>query len=149
MNIAIKEVAQNNISDIIALRVGDLQKAYIETPLQSLQDASECPYYRPAGLYMDDILVGFAMYGFFPHEKQGGRVWLDRYLIDERYQGRGLGKIMLQALIEHLVHLYDCQEIYLSLYEDNRAAMNLYQKFGFRFNGELDINGEDVMVKKL
>ncbi|MNI95333.1 Spermine/spermidine acetyltransferase [compost metagenome] len=56
---------------------------------------------------------------------------------------------MLQSLIEHLVQLYDCNKIYLSLYEDNLAALTLYEKFGFQFNGELDINGEKVMVKEL
>ncbi|MBA9087920.1 diamine N-acetyltransferase [Fontibacillus solani] len=148
MNITIKDINQTNLSDIKSLRVADSQKKFIETPMQSLKDAEECSYYKPVGLYMDEILVGFAMYGFFPHEK-GGRVWLDRYLIDVKYQGRGLGKIMLHALIKHLYHLYSCHEIYLSLYNENVAAMNLYKAFGFHFNGEKDINGELVMVKQI
>ena len=89
------------------------------------------------------------MYGFFPIDGKNDQVWLDRYLIDEHFQGKGLGNIMLEALITHLIKIYNCNEIYLSLYEDNKRALHLYQKFGFQFNGELDINGEKVMVKVL
>ena len=48
-----------------------------------------------------------------------------------------------------LIKIYNCNEIYLSLYGDNKWALHLYQKFGFQFNGELDINGEKVMAKVL
>ncbi|BBP91811.1 hypothetical protein BsIDN1_54290 [Bacillus safensis] len=76
---------------------------------------------------------------------EDGRVWLDRFFIDERFQGRGLGKKMLDALIRHLTIIYKCNKIYLSIYEENKPAKNLYLKFGFQFNGELDFNGEKVM----
>ncbi|MCM3171891.1 MULTISPECIES: GNAT family N-acetyltransferase [unclassified Paenibacillus] len=147
MQIEIKNVDQNNLSDIISLRVHHTQQDYIETPAKCLQDAKDCPFYQPVGLYVDGVLVGFAMYGLFPNESEDGRVWLDRYLIDMQYQGRGLGKILLQSLIDHMVCLYSCTKIYLSLYENNKAAMKLYTQFGFRLNGEKDINGEHVMVK--
>lgn len=149
MNIEIRVVTKENLKEVLALDVSTPQKSYVESTKQCLEDAVECNYYQPAGLYKDRILVGFAMYGFFPREGQKGRVWLDRYLIDERFQGQGLGSIMLEALIAHLVKLYHCDEIYLSLYDDNRCALHLYQKFGFKFNGEKDINGEKIMIKIL
>lgn len=89
------------------------------------------------------------MYGAFEETDGEKRIWLDRFLIDHHFQGKGLGKQMLTALIEHLKQIYDCERIYLSLYEDNTVALTLYQKFGFKFNGELDINQEKVMVKIL
>ncbi|MGZ9586443.1 GNAT family N-acetyltransferase [Paenibacillus marinisediminis] len=149
MNIEIKAVTEENMDEILALHVDSTQESFIESTSQCLKDAEECHYYQPAGLYRDGELVGFAMYGLFPDEGTSGRVWLDRYLIDERFQGQGLGRAMLEALIEHLVDLYHCPRIYLSLYEDNQHALRLYQKFGFHFNGELDFNGEKVMVKEL
>lgn len=149
MNIEIREVTEENLKGILSLSVNEAQKSYIESTKQCLEDALEYSCYQPAGLYRDGDLVGFAMYGLFPREGQNGRVWLDRYLIDERFQGQGLGSIMLEALITHLVKLYHCDKIYLSLYDDNQHALNLYQKFKFKFNGELDINGEKVMVKAL
>ncbi len=56
---------------------------------------------------------------------------------------------MLKALIQHLADLYKCRRIYLSIFENNIHALCLYQRFGFHFNGELDFNGEKVMVKEL
>lgn len=149
MSIEIREITTKNLNEILSLHVRESQKSYIESTEQCLKDAVECNFYRPAGLYRNGELVGFAMYGFFPNEGQNGRVWLDRYLIDEEFQGQGLGSMMLEALIAHLVQLYHCDEIYLSLYGNNQRALHLYQKFGFNFNGEKDINGERVMVKKM
>lgn len=149
MNIEIRDVTKENLKEILSLHVSEAQKSYLESTEQCLEDARECNYYRPAGLYRDGVLVGFAMYGFFPLEGKKGRVWLDRYLIDEQFQGQGLGSIMLEALISHLNKLYKCNEIYLSLYETNQRALHLYEKFDFHFNGEEDINGEKVMVKVL
>jgi diamine N-acetyltransferase len=149
MNIEIREITAENLKEILALRVRDSQKSYIESIEQCLEDATECTSYQPVGLHRNGELVGFAMYGVFPCENKKSQVWLDRYLIDERFQGQGLGSRMLEALIAYLVQLYHCDEIYLSLFKNNQRALHLYRKFGFNFNGEKDINGESVMVKKL
>ncbi|MBK5484908.1 GNAT family N-acetyltransferase [Peribacillus sp. TH16] len=149
MTITINEVTNENVNDILKLGINTKQKSFIETTEQCLEEAMECKYYKPVGLYSDNSLVGFAMYGFFPEEGKNGRVWLDRFLIDARYQGLGLGSIMLKALIQRLTKEYNCNEIYLSVVEDNQAALHLYKKFNFTFNGELDINKEKIMVKKV
>ena len=149
MGIAIHDVTKDNEEEILDLRVATSQKNFIETTQQCLEEAKECAYYQPVGLYVDNKLVGFAMYGRFPNEQEQSRVWLDRFLIDANYQGMGYGKIMLQALIDKLVQEFSCQKIYLSIYEDNQSAIYLYQKFGFQFNGEFDVNNEKVMVKNI
>ncbi len=56
---------------------------------------------------------------------------------------------MLSALIQRLEQEYSCHEIYLSIIADNQGALHLYQKFSFKFNGEVDSNNEKIMVKKL
>ncbi|WP_285769261.1 GNAT family N-acetyltransferase [Peribacillus sp. SI8-4] len=149
MTVHIKEVTNENRAEILKLHIHERQRSFIETAAQCLQDASECKYYRPVGLYTDDTLVGFAMYGFFPGEGENGRVWLDRFFIDAKHQGQGLGTILLEALIERLTMEYECPEVYLSIVEENQAASHLYRKFGFAFNGEADGNNERVMVKKI
>lgn len=147
MNISIHDVTQENVQEILNLRVGELQQSFIETTEQCLDEAKECRFYKPVGLYADDSLVGFAMYGFFPGEKENGRLWLDRFLIDSKHQGLGYGTTILQALLQKLHEEYACPSIYLSIFEDNKAALHLYEKFDFHFNGELDVNHEKIMVK--
>ncbi|WP_342511592.1 GNAT family N-acetyltransferase [Sporosarcina sp. FSL K6-1522] len=149
MGITIHDVTQDNEEEILRLSVAESQTNFIETTEQCLEEAKECAYYKPVGLYVDNKLVGFAMYGRFPDEQEQSRVWLDRFLIDANYQGMGFGKMMLQALIDKLVEKYSCPKIYLSIYEDNHSAIYLYQKFGFQFNGEFDVNNEKVMVKNI
>ena len=149
MSISIHDVTKDNEEEILRLSVNESQTNFIETTKQCLEEAKECAYYKPVGLYADNELVGFAMYGCFPNEQENGRVWLDRFLIDANYQGMGYGTIMLEAMIQKLVQKFSCQKIYLSIYEDNHSALYLYKKFGFQFNGELDINDEKVMVKNI
>ncbi len=149
MSIEIREVTEENLKSILELKVGEGQESYIETTEQCLKEAAEEQWYEPVGLYKDRCLVGFAMYGLFINEDINGRVWLDRYLIDGKYQGKGLGSELLEALINHLADKYNYDEIFLSVYDDNMGAIRLYEKFGFKFNGEFDVNKEKVMVKKL
>ena len=41
---------------------------------------------------------------------------------------------------------YNPDEVYLSVYDNNKVAIKLYKKLGFKFNGKLDINGEKIMT---
>ncbi len=149
MTVIINEVTNDNINDILKLHINEEQQSFIETPQQCLDEAKACSNFKPVGLYWEKNLVGFAMYGFFPEEGINGRVWLDRFLIDAKHQGLGLGSIMLKALIQRLEQEYSCHEIYLSIIAGNQSAINLYQKFDFKFNGEVDDNDEKLMVKIL
>ncbi|WP_028042160.1 GNAT family N-acetyltransferase [Candidatus Stoquefichus massiliensis] len=147
MSITIRQVDLNHCSDVLKLEIEANQQNFIESIAECLEEARELVLWRPVELYYNEQLVGFAMYGLW-HEQNQDRVWLDRYLIDKRYQGQGLGKKILAQLLEHIYAEYQCQEIYLSLYDDNHRAMHLYQKFGFIITGEKDMNQETIMVKK-
>ncbi len=85
------------------------------------------------------------MYGLFMDYPPNGRVWLDRLLIGDPFQGKGYGKAALHILIQRLWEEYHYPEIYLSLFAGNDAAEHLYQSFGFAYIGERDTGGEDVM----
>lgn len=122
------------------------QSGLIESIPQCLEEAERSELWRPVGVYADGVLIGFAMYGRFEEPFAGERVWLDRFLIDKHFQGKGFGKAALSKLTERLFREYGTEEIYLSVYESNAAAIRLYRRQGFRFNGELDRNGEKVMV---
>jgi len=145
----IRDITALNKEEVLALHIADYQQDFIETTQQCLDEAEIDQRFMPVGLYKEGNAVGFAMYGVFPHEDDTQRVWLDRYFIDERYQHQGLGKYFLQQLIDFLQAKYNCQKIFLSVYDNNEVAIQLYQKFGFTFNGELDEKGEKVMVREV
>lgn len=94
--------------------------------------------------YDRTILIGFAMYGYFP-EPVPGQLWPDRLLIDKKHQGKGYGKQAVLLLLDRLHTEYQSGTVYLSVYENNPHAVKLYQQIGFKFNGKYDSKGERVM----
>ncbi|MEO4052541.1 GNAT family N-acetyltransferase [Solibacillus sp. CAU 1738] len=147
MNTEIRDITVDNVKEILALHVAQEQANYVETPEECLEEAKQDTHYIPVGLYVEETPVGFAMYGEFPDDIEGRRIWLDRYFIDSHYQGKGYGKLFCEHLLQFLTEKYGCNKIYLSVYEDNEIAINMYKKLDFHFNGELDIKGEKVMVR--
>ncbi|MHA6260081.1 GNAT family N-acetyltransferase [Sporosarcina sp. CAU 1771] len=147
MGIAIHDVTKYNYQEVLKLKVSKSQLNFIETTYESLVDSVKWKEYKPVGLYQDYQLVGFAMYGFFAEETKTGRLWIDRFLIDENYQGFGLGTLFMETLIQKVTEEYGQQAIYLSVYPENEGAFYLYEKFGFCVTGELDVNGEQIMKR--
>lgn len=146
--IIIKKVDKTNEKAVLQLKIAPSQDGFVETVQQCLNEAKQKSCWRPVAIYDDETLIGFAMYGFFWQYLPAGRLWLDRILIDQRYQGQGLGTIAIKTLIAQIRKEYLHQKIYLSVVEQNKPAIRLYQKLGFEFTGELDINKEKVMVLK-
>lgn len=133
--------------EALKLHISENQRGTIETVEECLNEADELELWKPMLISIDDVYVGFAMFGLWIYEGDHGRLWLDRFFIDEHHQGKGLAKLILPILLEKLYKDYAVDKIFLSVYETNELAIHLYEKLGFKFNGELDINNERVMVK--
>lgn len=148
MSLHIGEVTKENWRSVAALSVSEQQTHFIESNAFSL---AECLFEKNAkslGLYDDKTLVGYAMYGWPNRVKKSA--WLDRFMIDYHYQGKGYAKHFLPLLIRYIQQQYDCKTIYLSLHRDNTRALKLYEFFGFRLNGEIDKEGPVVgMIMEL
>lgn len=141
-------ITKDNENTVLNLKIKTQQLSFIESIEDCLKEAKELSLWRPVGIYDNQVLIGFAMYGLWKEEGTHGRVWLDRFLIDQRFQGKGYGKKALQAIIKHIYQEYGYPKIYLSLYEDNLVALHLYQSLGFVFNGGFDVHHERIMVHK-
>lgn len=145
MQLHIEKVTKNNELIIKTVVPFLAQENYIESVETCLEEAKQEGRWRPVGIYDEDTLVGFAMYGCF-HEQGEKRVWLDRFLIAKEHQNKGYGKAAVLLLVSQLVEEYQVQKVFLSVYEENTNAISLYQEIGFAFNGEVDTKGEKVMV---
>ena len=137
---------------IKGLQVSASQKTYIESAKECLRDYENNGYgiaWTLEGVYVAGEMVGFAMHGrqtfkILPYSQ----VWLDRFMIDERYQGRGYGGKVLQQLLPKIQQIYGCKKIYLSVKEDNIFAITLYKKFGFQKTIFKELKDERIMVRK-
>lgn len=139
-------INDKNREEVKSLSLFSEQVGFIESVSECLQEADEIKVWRPVGIYDGNILVGFAMYGYFPAPVPG-ELWLDRLLIDKKYQRQGYGRQAVLALLNRLYTEYgkDTETVYLSVYMNNPHAIQLYEGIGFRFNGKYDSKGEHIM----
>lgn len=90
----------------------------------------------------EDIPVGFVFYGYW---QEKDRYLLCRYMIDEKYQGKGYGKQALSIVVEQIRKQYGCRDVYLTLEDENTRAIHIYEDFGFMRTDEMD-ESEQVYV---
>ncbi|MGI5977055.1 MAG: GNAT family N-acetyltransferase [Candidatus Limivicinus sp.] len=147
MNLRIVPVTGENRTEAKKLSVTEDQKDFIEPVTECLREADEISDWETVCIYDGETVVGFAMYGYMSREPLP-RLWFDRLLIDRHFQHRGYGRKAVEAILRRIEKEFPGRDIYISAYEDNNAAISLYRSFGFRMNGELDINGEKIMVLK-
>ena len=160
MEIKLLPVNEDNKDAVLALSVREDQPfvAPNDVSLRQAEEANaEHPgVARPFGIYADDKLVGFCMFVFDPEEEdEDDRYWLWRFMIDQRYQGKGLGRDALHLLLDWVLTFPDGpSERFSTTYEPtNEAAKHLYTSFGFLPTGEKDCDdeedAEDVAVMML
>lgn len=146
MNLHFEPITSENRAQAEALEIASAQHGFVESVAECLLEADKRRCWRPVGIYDGDILVGFAMYGFFWEYLPFGRIWLDRLLIDYHYQGNGYGKAAVSELLLILHRKYRRNKVFLSVFDGNDTAIRMYQKAGFHYNGQTDVHGEKVMV---
>ena len=144
MNIELRPVDQSNRDDCVRLKVTAAQSEYIASNENSLEAAREhAEVARPFVIYADGVAVGFTMFAFEPdYDDPNDRYWLWRFMIDEQYQGRGIGKEALKSIVAYFKE-NGAANMRLSTKDSNTNAIHLYQSFGFRATGEV-IDGESV-----
>jgi diamine N-acetyltransferase len=154
--IELRKVDSNNIWEIIKLSVNNNQLNFVATNTKSILQAyttiTSGGVALPFGIYNDDTLVGFVMFGYGTNSDDDGPaiaagnycIW--RFMIDKTYQGQGLGKKALQASIEYLRSEPCGRAAYcwLSYEPENVVARALYNSMGFFENGQMC--GEEIVA---
>lgn len=110
----------------------------------SIAQSKIYPYLIPLAAYSDEELVGFTLYGKDPESK---KYYIVRLMIDERFQGKGFGKLATLELIELMGKNQDCDAVYLFFVEGNKEAENLYCNIGFERTGVIDEEDGEIEMK--
>lgn len=145
--IVFKEVTEDNFHEVIGLKVGEAQAKFVAPNLKSL---AECWLYRE-----DDDVFPYAVYN--EHEEMVGFLLLDldkekreyliwRMMVDEKFQGRGYGR----QIVEHVIEMAKADDGYDILIADyvvgNEAMKKLLGALGFEETGFEEDVDEVVMT---
>jgi diamine N-acetyltransferase len=129
MTVTVRPITAENWQQCIALRATEGQERFVASNLFSLTQATYQSDLWPYGIYADETMVGFVLYG---RDADDGRYWILRLMVDARYQGKGYGRAAMAVVIARLAIEPYCDQIYLDYQKENIAARRLYAGLGFQ-----------------
>lgn len=150
MEITLRSITAENWLECIRLKptAEQVSRHYVADNTLSLAQAYAEPWWRPLAVYAGATMVGFVMYGRWPHGVQSelwgetlkpGVDYIARMMIDEHYQGRGYASTALAEVIAQIMAQGECRAVELDYDRDNVAAARLYTGFGFQPLQENDL----------
>ena len=125
-----------------------LESALVKNKLIEEISHKDSEYYFA---YLEESLVGYFKInsGIQKDVNNSNAIELERFYFRKEYQGRSLGKKMLNKVIE-ITKKKDVQIIWLSVWERNHRAIRFYTKSGFVKSGEQEFKmGQDVQTDHL
>ncbi len=151
MSVTLRDITGDNYFQVLELKISPEQEAakFVAPVVRSLADAW---YYRdegityPKAIYAKDDLVGFIMYELDTEEQQ---VFIWRFLIDQRYQGKGYGRQTIEAVVEMAKEQAQMTKVVADYVDGNEPMKKILLDLGFEETGfDQEIN-EHIMVHQL
>ena len=120
------EVDEQNWLDVRNLSVAESQEGFLDSALGIIARGY---IYRSSRARV----IGIACYD------------LQQFMIDKRFQGRGLGTLALHMILSELERerKYDCVEVCVKA--QDAAALHVYEKVGFADTGYVDEDAPDCL----
>jgi len=143
MAVTLREITMANFKECLGLKLKPGQENFVASNLYSLAEAKADGVSIPLAIYSDDTMVGFTM---FWYDEKNCKGYIDRLMVDERYQGKGYGRAAMIDVVERLKAFPGCREIQVSFVHDNIAADKLYASLGFVRTGTTTPDGEETIV---
>jgi diamine N-acetyltransferase len=126
--IEFKEISLKNLDEVIGLQVGPDQTNLVADNLYSIAQAGLDPTGWCRAAYLDGEPVGFF---FIKEEDEGRRIYICRFMVDEKHQGRGLGRRIMMQLLDLLFSSPTVEIVDLAVSREPRGAGRFYKKCGF------------------
>ncbi|EQB88858.1 diamine N-acetyltransferase [Clostridium punense] len=145
MGILLKQVTKENWYECNSLEVYKEQEGIVAPNYNSIIISLLYDNWHSKCIYEDNVLIGFLLYGI---EEDTGKPMLLRYMVDKKFQEKGLGKKALLKLLDLIKIEYGNIKFYTTVSPKNVSAEKLYESVGFEKNGEI-MWDENVMVIQL
>jgi len=144
--VSLREITRDTLSAVLRLKVAPEQEQFVASNAQSLAQAHfepVTPWYR--AIYVGDEPAGFAMVEYDLRDE----VWfLWRFMVDARFQGRGVGRRAIQMIFDHVRSQPHGTLLLTSCVPAPGGPGPFYEKMGFTYTGEEE-EGELVMRRAL
>ncbi|SCW30116.1 diamine N-acetyltransferase [Paenibacillus tianmuensis] len=141
MNITLTDVDKNNYEEVCDLSVAEDQYDYVSENMWSLVESKFNPSYQTRAICLDGKPVGFFMW--VPKTK--GKISIWRFMVDENYQNKGIGRKALLLALDEIRQTDGLEEIEICYNPNNPVAKDFYASFGFVDVG-MDEDGDDMIA---
>jgi len=149
VTIELREVTPQVREELRSVRLGAGQDQFVASIEKSFQDAAETPEANPwfRGVYLGGEPVGFVMISWNVEPQEGihGPWYLWRLLVDERQQGRGIGREIVETIVE-IIRAEGGEDLLTSYVDEPGGPAGFYASLGFVPTGEID---EDEVMTRL
>ncbi|MCU4931018.1 GNAT family N-acetyltransferase [Bacillus cereus] len=128
--IYLKPIDKSNWEEAIRLSVKEEQQTFISSNLYSIAEVQFLDHFYAKGIYLDEKMIGFTMFGIDPDDNN---YWIYRLMIDERFQGKGIGKKAIYRVIDEIRqnNQTNIPLIMIGYAPENLTAKFVYKKAGF------------------
>lgn len=139
------EINDTNFLNYVNLFVREDQKGFLDSPTGILARGYVYRAHRARvlGIEADGEAVGLALVKDL--DEAPACYDLQQFMVDARFQGRGLGAEALRLLLSELAaeRKYGCVEVCVK--RTNAAALRVYEKAGFVDTGYIDEDAPDCL----
>lgn len=128
--IKLKKLTRNNYFSVVSLDAGDNGK-YVSPNSETISYAFMFDdISNLLVIYNNDNVIGI----IFARGKMNERIFINRFMIDKKYQGKGYGKKSLLMALKYFTNKYKTNKIYIT--SSNPIAIKLYETLGFVKTGK-------------
>ena len=131
--IEFKPVSLDNFWDVIDIKINKEQEQYIPDNIFLLAISKIIPHCIPLAVYNDNIVIGFLMYGL---DESRENYWIHIMMMDDKHQGKGYAKETFRKILSEIKKDKSVHKILLAVNKGNINAVKIYEKLGFKFNGQ-------------
>lgn len=148
MNVTLREITADTVRQVIDLDVGPGQQGFVAPNAVSLAQAlfSHEAWYR--AIYAGEEPAGFVMLSdesLLPLPPAQPEVGVWRFMVDQRFQGRGIGAAALAQVIDHVRAKGRFKTLLVSYVPGPGGPEGFYLRAGFRPTGQVD--GAEIVLE--
>jgi diamine N-acetyltransferase len=145
--VSLRPITAETVRTITSLSVSDSQQGFVAPNAVSLAQALFAPEAWYRAIYLGDEPVGFVMLeddSLRSPRPENPEVGVWRFMVDARFQGRGIGRAALLQVIEHVRSKGLFETLQLSYVPGPGCPEPFYLGLGFRHTGKID-NDEIIL----